>query len=96
MSASFSGRQPVDTKMTARIPAAAAPKAVDTAALPVEAVVIVCTPRRSPSSITSAVARSLFDALGLRVSSLIDRFGVPNARRRAGAVSSGVPPIGTG
>jgi hypothetical protein len=67
--------------MTARIPAAAAPKAVATAALPVEAVVIVPT---------------LFDVLGLRVSSLIHRFGVPYARRRAGAASSGVPPIGTG
>src|SRR5512133_2501304 len=82
--------------MTARIPAAAAPKAVDTAALPVEAVVMVPTPRRSPSSITSAVARSLLDADGLRVSSLIHRRGVPNVSLRAGADSSGVPPTGTG
>src|SRR4029450_6483467 len=82
--------------MTARIPAAAAPKAVDTAALPVEAVVMVPTPRRSPSSITSAVARSLLDADGLRVSSLIHRRGVPNVCRRAGADNSGVPPTGTG
>ena len=82
--------------MTARSPAAAAPNAVATAALPVEAVVIVSTPRRSPSSITSAVARSLLDAVGLRVSSLIHRRGVPSAARSAGAGSSGVPPIGTG
>jgi hypothetical protein len=96
MSASFSGWQAVDTKMTARIPAAAAPKAVATAALPVEAVVIVPTPRRSPSSITSAVARSLLEAVGLRVSSLIHRRGAPNRCLRAGAGSSGVPPTGTG
>ena len=94
MSASFSGWQSVDTKMTARSPAAAAPKAVATAALPVEAVVMVPTPRRSPSSITSAVARSLLDAVGLRVSSLIHRRGVPTACLSAGAGSSGVPPTG--
>ncbi len=82
--------------MTARIPAAAAPKAVDTAALPVEAVVMVSAPRRSPPSITSAVARSLLDAVGLRVSSLTHRCGVPIAFLRAGAGSRGVPPMGTG
>src|SRR5215211_3882164 len=74
--------------MTARIPAAAAPKAVVTAALSVEAVVIVPTPRRSPSSITSAVARSLLDAVGPRVSSLIHSRGAPNRCRRAGAAAA--------
>jgi hypothetical protein len=82
--------------MTARSPAAAAPKAVETAALPVEAVVIVSIPLRRPSSITSAVARSLFDVVGLRVSSLTHRRGVPASCRRAGTGSSGVPPIGSG
>src|SRR6187401_2524229 len=82
--------------MTARIPAAAAPKAVETAALPVEAVVMVPTPLRSPFSMTSAVARSLFDADGLRVSSLIHSRGVPNVCLRAGVDNSGVPPTGSG
>jgi hypothetical protein len=82
--------------MTARSPAAAAPKAVDTAALPVEAVVIVSIPLRRPSSITSAVARSLLDVVGLRVSSLSHRRGVPSVWRSAGAGRSGVPPMGSG
>ena len=58
--------------------------------------VIVPTPRASPSSITRAVARSLLDAVGLRVSSLIHRRGMPSVCLRAGAGSSGVPPTGTG
>ena len=96
MSASFSGRHSVDTKMTARIPAAAAPNAVETAALPVDAVVIVSTPLRRPPSITRAVARSLLDAVGFLVSSLSHSRGSPRSCRRNGADSSGVPPIGTG
>ena len=88
--------QPTETKMTARSPAAAAPKAVATAALPVDAVVIVSSPRVSPSSRTSAVARSLFDAVGPRVSSLTHRRGMPSSRRSAGTGSSGVPPTGRG
>ena len=54
------------------------------------------TPRRSPSSITSAVARSLLDAVGCRVSSLIHKRGVPTVCLSAGAGSNGVPPTGNG
>ena len=75
MSASLSGWHPVETKMTARTPAAAAPMAEEIAAFPVEAVVMVSSPRRRPSSRTSAVARSLLEALGLRVSSLTHSLG---------------------
>src|SRR5215218_3004230 len=82
--------------MVAFTPAAAAPTARDAATLPVEAQLTVRTPLRTACSKTSAVARSLFDPVGVRVSSLSHRSGTPVASCNRDEATSGVSPIASG
>src|SRR5215217_8590079 len=82
--------------MVAAIPVAAAPTARDAATLPVEAQLTVCTPLRIACSKTSAVARSLLEPVGVRVSSFNHRSGMPVASRNRYGATSGVSPIASG
>src|ERR687893_188470 len=82
--------------MTASTPEAAAPAERETATFPVEAQLTVLIMWRIACSRMSAVALSLFEPVGVRVSSFNHNRAIPVVFRSRGGAIKGVFPIARG
>src|SRR5574340_1735006 len=78
--------------MTALWPTAAAIPASAAPALPVEAVTVTSAPISSARATTTDDARSLYEAVGLRPSSLIHKFRRPSCLASRSVLYVGVQP----